>query len=402
MRILLINVLCKSGSTGKITYDLYDEYKKQGHEVKICYGRGNVMDNSDTYKFTTKPEFYLHTLSTRLTGYVGKGSYFATKRLIRYIKNFAPDVVHLHNIHGYYVDAYMLLGYLKGSGVRVVFTMHDEWIFTGKCGYAYDCERWRIGCGKCPQLSEYPKSWLFDRTAWEYKRKSEIFAELESLVIAPVSNWLKERAERSLYLSDKRFKTVYNGVDIQIFTPSSHEHIKDTWIIPDEKILLHVTPNFYDPRKGGQYILELAERLLDLNVKIIIVGATLHASAPPKNIIAIGRTENQTELATFYSLADITLLTSEKETFSMICAESLCCGTPIVGFEAGAPSEVVPVPYGYFVPFGDIDRLEECVRSALAGEIVLADSQKCENFGKSRYAKQVMAENYFEIYCGEV
>lgn len=400
MKILLIDVSCKIGSTGKIVYDLYTEYKRKGHDVKICYGRGRGFRNPDIYKISSSAGVYLHALKTRLTGYVGRGNYLATMRLIKFINKFRPDIVHVHNIHGYYVHAYKLLLHLKEHNVRTVFTMHDEWSFTGKCGHPYECERLKDGCGNCPQLHEYPKSCFFDRTSIEYRKKKEIFTGFKTLIISPVSYWLKDQAKKSPFLKDHHFSVVYNGLNTDVFTPTEHQHLKIKWNIKkDEKIILHVTPNFDDARKGGKYVFELAKRLSNKNIRVIIVGVKNKIDHFFDNLILVGQTENQNELAAYYSMADITLLTSQKETFSMICAESLCCGTPVVGFASGAPAEVAPEPFGLFVPYGDMEALEQSVHKLINGNVKLSIHKQCEFFGKDNYGKNVMAEKYIELYA---
>lgn len=398
MKILLINVTCRQGSTGKIAYDLYAEFKKAGHKAAVCYGRGPLIDEPDIYKFTHDWEVNLHALKTRLTGYVGKGNLAATRRLIRYIESFNPDVVHLQNIHGYYVDAYKLLSYLKQNVIPTVITMHDEWLFTGKCGYPYGCEGWRNSCGNCPSLSEYPKSPFFDRTAKEFDIKRKIFCDFNNVIFVPVSVWLKNAARQSQYLMNKHFEVIHNGIDTEVFMPTDAKALKKKLGLGDEKVLLHVTPNFDDLRKGGKYILDLARRLGPEIVKVIIVGAHKPVKNSSGNIIWIPKTEKQKELAAYYSLADIFILTSEMESLPTVCLEALCCGTPVAGFDCGGTKETAPEGYGVFVPYGNMEELERVVGLALKGEIALAEAEACAEYGRRHYGKETMGEAYLKIY----
>lgn len=398
MRILLINVLCGKGSTGKIVYALYCEYRNIGHEVSICHGRGPTVDEPGIFKFNQDWRFYRHALKTGLTGYVGYGNRAATRRLIRHIEEYKPDVVHLHNIHGYYVDAYMLLNFLKNSGIPTVYTMHDKWVFTGKCGHSYECERWREKCGNCPLLREYPISFFFDKTAKEHSVKREIFRDYENITFTPVSAWLAKKAMQSPILSDKRFVVVHNGIDLDIFHPTETKSLRSKLGLEYDKVLLHVTPNFNDSCKGGKYVLDLARKLEGESVKIIVIGANKLVKNSPSNVLWIPRTENQRELAAYYTLADAALITSKKETFSLFCAESVCCGTPIVGFECGAPSEMFPSPYSFFVEYGDMGVLEKVTRSLITGDIELASADMCAEYGRKHYAKQTMCDAYLRVY----
>lgn len=402
MRIMLINVTCNQGSTGKITYDLYSEYKKMGHDVCVCYGRGKARDQPELWKFTSAWEVYLHAISTRIIGYVGRGCWFSTSQLIKKINAFKPQVVHLHNIHGYYVHAYRLLSHLKAKKIKVIFTMHDEWLMTGKCGYSYDCTRWLEHCGSCPQKREYPKSWLFDRSSSEARMKREALSGFEDIRIVSVSNWLMERARQCPYLKDKQLSVVYNGVDLNTFSIKDQMIRKKHDIDDGTIILLHITPNFHDPRKGGDFVLQLAKRIEDLPAVIIVVGVDKQEIGGQSNIIFVARTTNQAELADYYTAANLALLTSQKETFSMVCAEALCCGTGVIGFEAGAPSEVAPDGYGCFVPYGDIEALEQLVREYASGTLHLKNSDQCHSFAKLRYGKERMALQYMRLYEDDV
>jgi len=393
VRILQINTVCKSGSTGKISYDIHTWLRDAGHESKIAYGRGAVIDDPDTIRIATRCEVYIHVALTRLTGWTGCFSPFATRKLFRLISEYKPDIVHLHNIHGYYVNDIALLSFLKKTKIRTIITMHDEWLYTGKCGYAYECGKWQTECSKCLQVEEYPASLFFDQAKYMLIRKKRVFEGFNNLTLVTPSKWLADRAKQS-FLGDKRVVVIPNGIDTEIFKPIDTSKLKEKY--GEGKTIVHVTPNFKDKRKGGQYVLELAKRMSD--VRFFIVGNREPIVDAPKNVRAVGRTENQTQLAQWYSFADVTLLTSQSETFSLVCAESLACGTPVAGFDAGAPMEVAPEGYGKFVRYGDVDLLESVARGFLSGEIEFASKEMCVEFGQERYDKRRMSKSYFEIY----
>ncbi len=399
MRILQINTVCKSGSTGKIAYDIHKSLLKEGHESAICYGRGPCIDEPNIYKFGNELGWKIHALITRLFGITGLASNWSTNRLLKYIKQYQPDVVHLHNIHGYYVNVYRLINYLKKNNIKTVITMHDDWLFTGNCGYAYECEKWKCGCGNCKAINEYPKSILVDLTRLQYKLKKRYFINFDNLTIVSPSEWLASRARES-FLCDKKITVIHNGIDIEnIFYHRGFDNIKRKHCLKKEKIVLAVTPNFSDKRKGGEYVIRLAEELQEekeFNIKIVIVGANEEIESLPTNVLIVPRTENQEELAQYYSMADVFLLTSRFETFSMVCAESLACGTRVVGFKAGAPEEIFQEPYGTFVEFGNILQLKKEIIKKLEDNYTMSSEEI--SYNQKRYNKKNMYQNYLEVY----
>lgn len=398
MKILFIDVNCKQGSTGKIVYDLYNECNINGYTAAVCYGRGAVINEPNILKFSSDIEVYVHAFLTRITGLTGCYSFFATEKLIKFIESFKPDVVHIHELHAYFVNISPLLNYLKKNGIKTVWTFHCEFMYTGKCGHAYECEKWKTECGKCPNVKGYPSSLFFDYTKKMYNDKKKLFNYYDNLTIVTPSKWLADRVNLS-FLSKKGVEVVHNGIDTQdIFKPRNCEHLKSKHAISNEKVVLAVAPGLLSEEKGGRYILEIAKRMKDENIKFILIGVDEKDEKFDSNVIALGRTANQLELAEYYTLADITVLPSKKETFSLICAESLACGTPIVGFDSGAPSEVAPEGYGIFVPYGNINELENTLRLALNKRNTLRDSKECVSFSRKRYDKSVMINKYIDIY----
>lgn len=394
MRILLINSVYRSGSTGKITACLYDAGMAEGHEMAACYGRGRPVDEKNVLKFGLDWETYLHAGLTRLTGLTGCWSFFSTRRLLRFIDAFRPDVIHLHEPHAYFVNLGPLFRYIRDKDIPLVYTFHCEFAYTGKCGYAYECEGWKSGCGHCRYLREYPKTLLLDFTARMHRQKRELLTALPRLVVTAPSQWLADRANQS-FLSGRDIRVVHNGIDTEnVFYPRDPAYLRERHGLTDEKVVLAVAPNLMERRKGGRWVLKLAEAMAGEPIRFILIGVDDPNEAFPPNVTALGRTENQQELAAYYSLADCFVICSEKENFPTTCLEAFCCGAPVAGFRTGGTAETVPPPYGRFCAYGDVEQLAGLVREQLAGGRTAEISEK----GRALYSSGRMYEEYQKIY----
>ncbi len=401
MKVLQVNCVYRKGSTGKIVYDIHTELERQGIESVVCYGRGEKVRESHVYK--TCPEWYskLNNLLSRVTGLMYGGCVFSTARLIRIIKKEKPDVVHLHCINGYFVNIYRLVGWLKKSGIKTVLTLHAEFMHTANCGHAYECEKWKTGCGNCPRLRQETKSLFFDRTHASWKKMKKAFDGFDdALTVTSVSPWLMARAEASPILSGKKHTVVLNGLDANVFAYRLADTLRAELGLAEKKVVFHATPSFtLDPLhiKGGYYVNELAKRLAEDNVTVVVAGPYAEGIAVADNVTLLGRVTDQEKLASLYSMADVTLLTSKRETFSMVTAESLACGTPVVGFRAGGPEAIALPEYSCFVEYGDLAALEEAVDEMLAQS---HDDSTIARAAIKKYGKAEMVRWYIEIYEG--
>ena len=398
MKVLQLNIVYNVGSTGRIVYEIHNQLLNQNHTSVVIYGQGKSKVDNKILKVTGKYEAKVYKLYSILSGYQSSGSFFSTNKILNFITKYKPDIVHLHVINGNFINHYRLLNYLKDKNIVTAMTLHSEDMYTGKCGHAYDCNKWKTGCGGCPQKNKTPKSWFFDRTLSEWKRKGKSYSGFENLFIVSVSKWLNDRASQSPWLKDKNFSVIGNGIDtFNVFRPMEHEDLKKKYLIKkNEKILLHVTASFNDPFKGGSFILELANRLMTENIRVIVIGPNNYSHKFPENIIFLNYLRNQKELAKHYSLADLTILTSKRETFSMVCAESLSVGTPVVGFKAGAPEQISLTGYSEFVDYGNVDDLENCVRNWINKKPLLTKSLVKK--AKEHYSKERMVQKYLELY----
>lgn len=270
-RILLIDVNCKGSSTGKIVYDLYSNLRDGGRTAAICYGRGDLISEESIYKFGLDWETYIHAGLSRITGYNGCFSPLSTYRLIKYIEEFKPDVIHIHELHAYFANIKPLINYIKERKLPLMWTFHCEYMYTGKCGHAYDCTYFQRECGTCPAIKEYPKSLVFDKTKQMLRMKKKMLGDLRFNIITP-SQWMADRVKMS-FLKDKPIRVIHNGIDTNIFHPIDASDLKKKLEIPDgHKIVLAVAPNIMSEQKGGKWILRLAEIMKNKNVFYILVG----------------------------------------------------------------------------------------------------------------------------------
>lgn len=396
MKIALVDVNYQSSSTGKIVDDLVTCLEGGGHSTLAFFGRGEDPLLARVHKISPGVEVALHALGTRLTGLTGCYSPIATRRLIRLLSDYQPDIVHLHDLHGYFLNIRELVAYLKSNSIPTIWTFHCEFMYTGKCGYAFDCNKWKSQCGNCPNLHDYPKSWFFDFTAKMFEQKRQMFVGFDNLHLTAPSLWLANRMRESAIVGDKHITVVPNGLDIDVFRPRESDALRAQLGLTDKFIALSVGSNLFSEIKGGRWVLELAKR--NPEMAFVMVGVEASPATVPENIKLIPHLYNQYLLAEYYSMADVLLLTSAKETFSMVSAESLACGTPVIGFDSGAPKEVAPPGYGEFVPYADLNGLESLLRRAKNGMLFMKSAKECEKFAVCCYAKDIMVKAYEGIY----
>ena len=396
MKIMQINCVYNKGSTGKIMCDIHSVLLENGIESILCYGRGEKTNDKNVYKTCSELYSKANNLLSRFTGLMYGGLFFSTNKLISIIKKEKPEVVHLHCINGYFVNIYRLVSFLKKSGIKTVLTLHAEFMHTANCGHALDCDKWKNGCGKCPRLKKETKSYLIDGTHRSWVKMKKAFDGFENLTVTSVSPWLMERAVESPILANKNHTVVFNGLDTSIFHIHDTSELREKHGITNEKIVFHATPFFSDDKdhfKGGYYVIELAKMMKD--VKFIIAGDHSPDIVVPDNVILLGRVSNQGELAKYYSLADLTVIASKKETFSMIVAESMSCGTPAIGFMAGGPETIAIGEYSEFVEYGNTQALYEVASKFLNTNF---NNEEISKKAHSVYSKAQMAEEYLRLY----
>lgn len=355
MKIAEINI-CNYGSTGKIMLQIAAMAKKTGYEV-ITYSRkwlrnGNC-DKSHTY-FGSFFENALHRVLGEITGLHEQLSVIGTHLLIAELKKFTPDIIHLHNLHGSYINLPLLFKYIKKNNIRVVWTLHDCWSFTGHCPHfdMVGCDRWKTGCYGCPQYREYPKS-FFDNSKYMYKLKKKWFTGVENMTLVTPSEWLAGLVKQS-FLKDYPVKVINNGIDLDIFKPTESDFRKKHGL-ENKKIVLGVAFG-WGKRKGLDVFTELARRLDSEKYQIVLVGTDDNVDKLlPDNIISIHRTQNQTELAELYTAADVFANPTREEVLGLVNIEALACGTPGVTFNTGGSPECYDEACGSVVPKDDFE-----------------------------------------------
>lgn len=352
MKYLFINSVAGVGSTGRIAADKCRELMAQGHECRLAYGRscGNCED-VPTIRIGSDLDVKLHGVMNRIFDNHGFGSEGATRRFLKQVREYDPDVIWLHNIHGYYIHVGLLFEYLRFCGKKIIWTLHDCWSFTGHCAY-FDfvgCSRWKTGCENCPQKKSYPASLVMDNSKENYETKRYHFTGIPNMTLTVPSHWLAERV-RASFLGEYPVEVVYNTVSRQVFKPTPSDFRKKHGL-EDKTILLGVA-NIWEERKGLKDFAALAP-MLDDHYKIILVGLTPEQSRElPKNILCLPRTDNIRQLVEIYSAADLYINPSVEETFGMTTLEALYCGTPSIVYQDTACEEIVRQYGGTAVPRG--------------------------------------------------
>lgn len=392
-KLVQINVVC-NGSTGKIMCDIAKKANDNGTETYCFYGRGLPNKDVNCIKIGNKFSTLFHVFLARL-GFNGHGSYFATKKLVNDLKRIEPDIIHLHNIHGYYINLRLLFNYLKKDYKgKVIWTLHDCWAFTGHCSYFViaNCDKWKKECHHCPQLDSYPKA-IFDTTKREYKLKKELFSDVNNLILITPSNWLKKIVSAS-FLNQYEVKTVYNGIDKTIFyRRESSSNIFDKYPnLKDKKIILGVA-NKWEERKGLKYFLNL-NKYLSSDYKIVLIGLNeQQISELPDSILGIKRTDSIDELADFYSSSYVFYNPSFEETFSLVTAEAMSCGLPVIVFDSSAPKELIS-KNDYLVKNALFKSIDEVNNEVLE---YIKDCKKT-NLEEDKFSKEEMIKNYLKLY----
>lgn len=360
MIVAQINTEYGIGSTGRIVQELHDQLVRRGDICQVfCSGNHtNALPNS--YRINSKIGLRIHQIQSRILGDQGCHSSFATRKLVADLKALSPDVIHLHNLHGYYLNIEILFQYLKSFHGKIVWTLHDCWAFTGHCTHFADvgCERWKSHCGNCPQLHSYPYSWFLDCSETLHRKKEVLFSNLNRMIIVTPSDWLASLVRKS-FLGRYPIHTIHNGVDQTAFRPTD-SCFRQQHHLEDRTILLGVAAA-WSAKKGLDVFIQLAEQLSE-RYQIVLVGTDSAVEQMlPSKILSIRRTHDIQQLAEIYSAADIFINPTRADTFPTVNLEAISCGTPVITYDSCGCRETVPSGCGVVIS----ERSAEGIRNAL-------------------------------------
>ena len=400
MKIAQINFVTY-GSTGKIMLQIAQTARQHGHQVKTFstvefskFGRKHLTMPEGHMEFGSFWENGIHHYCGTLLGLDGCFSQLGTQQLIRALEEFQPDIIHLHNLHGFRQNLPMLFHYIKKHNIRVVWTLHDCWTFTGHCPHftMIKCDRWKTGCHHCPQPRVYPKMYL-DASRVMYRAKQRWFGGISDMTIVTPSQWLANLAKQS-FLKDYPVRVINNGIDLDLFRPTTSDFRERHGIGQDQFMLLGVAFG-WGARKGLDVFVELANRL-GSDYRIVLVGTdewTDKQLLP--NIISIHKTQNQQELAEIYSAADLLVNPTREENYPTVNMESIACGTPVLTFRTGGSPEIPNETCGCVVDCDDVEAMEQAIRRICAKHPYSLEA--CLERAKS-FDMKIKFEEYVKLY----
>lgn len=398
MKLIQINTVCNA-STGKIMGDIQREAIRQGYETLSLVGRRKPYADLPCKRYGNAVSFWLHVALNTVFDRQGFGSAVATAQLVDRLRTETPDIIHLHNLHGYYLNLPMLFRYLHEEyHGKIFWTFHDCWPFTGHCPYftMVNCQKWKDGCCHCPNKKSYPISLFADASRKNYFDKKRMFSGLDSLTIVVPSKWMSQLVSES-FMQKYPVKIIPNGIDLDVFAYTKDSQIYAKYRIPRDKKLLLGVANIWDKRKGLEDFFALAKELSD-DYRIVLVGlSAVQIKKLPENIIGIRRTDSRQELAALYSAAEIFINPSREESFSLVTVEAFACGTPVIVLDTSAVKELVTDGNGLVV--GDT-RVQTYLDAIAAIE---SRKVKREEVAKTaqKYSNRLIAERIVDLYKEE-
>lgn len=402
-KLLQINpVLRINTSTGRIMQEIGELAIRNGWKTYVAYskGRDGIKEcQSELIPVGNIFSVAWHGAMTRLFDRHGLASDCATKDFIRKIKEIKPDIIHIHNIHGYFLNYRILFEYLSKSGIPVVWTVHDCWLYTGHC-YYYSfarCDKWQYGCGHCSQKKEFPASILFDRSKQNFKDKKDAFTSMpvDKLTIVPVSEWIKGEMQNSFF-RNYNFKVIHNGINTDVFNVYDSSSVREKYNLGNKNIILGVA-SIWSREKGLYDFIEMAG-MLNGNEVIVLVGIKPEEKKLlPDNIVAIARTENIRQLAELYSAADAFVNPTWQDNYPTVNLEAIACGTPVVTYQTGGSIEAVAEGTGIVVKQGDVSGLLDAVRGIIMKG---KDAYRgiCREYAVRNFRKEDRYSDYLKLY----
>ncbi len=399
MKIVQVNVTANSGSTGRIAEGIGIAAQKAGFESWIAYGRYANESTSHLIRIGEKKDYIEHGIESRILDNHGLASRSATTSFLKKIDVIKPDLIHLHNIHGYYINYKLLFQYIQQKKTPVVWTFHDCWPFTGHCTHFTfcGCDRWKTGCHNCPQKQTYPICYFFDRSRKNYEEKKACFNSIQNLTIVSVSNWLDDLVSQS-FLKDHKRLVIHNGIDTDVFAPSSNAAaVRFRHGIREDETMLLGVAGVWNDRKGLQDFIELSKRFSPKE-KIVLIGLTgKQIGSLPQNIIGLERTESTQQLAEYYSAADLFLNLTYEDNYPTTNLEAISCGTSCLTYRTGGSIESITQETGFIVPQGDINSVLQCIAiNQKKGKT--SYSSICRNYALAHFRAKDRFQDYINLY----
>ena len=404
-RLLQINPVLRSNtSTGRIMQEIGVLAMQHGWESYVAYsaGRDGIMTcQSQIVPVGNKLSVALHGIETRLLDRHGLGSRRATRQFIQQIKAIDPDIIHIHNIHGYFLNYKILFDYLSTCGKPVIWTVHDCWLYTGHCYYysAAGCFKWKEGCGNCPQRKEFPKSLFFDRSRQNFLDKEKAFNSMptDKFIIAPVSEWIGSELRQSM-LKRYDIRVIHNGIDTEAFKPLPSDDVRKKYGLGNKHIILGLA-SIWMKEKGLDDFIGLASMLRDDEVLVMVGKMTPEQQARiPQGVVTIARTENVHQLAELYSAATAFVNPTWQDNYPTVNLESISCGTPVITYRTGGSVEAVTEGVtGYVVEQGDVAAIMQRVRE-IEQRGKDAYTAPCRDFALAHFRKEDRYRDYLLLY----
>ncbi|KAF0236579.1 MAG: group 1 glycosyl [Prolixibacteraceae bacterium] len=396
--IFQICVEGNTGSTGRIAEEIGILAIQKGWNSYIAYGRFPRQSKSNLIRIGTDLEVYLHGIETRLFDRHCLGSKTATQNLVKQIKEIKPDIIHLHHLHGYYINIEILFDFLANVSIPVVWTFHDCWSITGHCAYFdfANCNKWKTECNNCPEKRVYPASFFIDRSRKNYYLKKALFTSVKKMVVVPVSDWLKNIVLES-FMKDIPVQTIHNGIDISVFKPQENNQETREKLGINGRFMLLGVASPWNRRKGLGDFIQLS-KLLNEDEVIVLVGLNdTQLKQLPKNIIGLTKTENRKELINMYSTADLFINPTWEDNFPTTNLEALACGTPVVTYRTGGSIEAISSDTGFVTDKGDIPELIKVIRN-VKEKGKKSFSNTCRNRADELFNKDDRFKEYMDLY----
>ncbi|CUH92839.1 glycosyltransferase [Herbinix luporum] len=394
MKILHINAVSGIRSTGRICFEIIEHINENGHEGYIAYSDGI---KSRGYKIGSKLDRKCHGLLSRISGKQGYFSLIQTYGLLKYIDDLEPDIIHLHNLHGNYINIKILLKYIANKDISTVITLHDCWFFTGKCfHFTVDkCYKWKEECNHCPRVHKDNPSWFFDRSKKMYHDKKYLLGQIKNLAIVGVSDWITEEAKQSFLKNAKIITRIYNWVDFDVFKPVNAKDLRRGMNLENKFIILGVA-SFWTKDKGLYEFLNLSKQL-PKDMVIVLIGNLKENIEAYKNIIHIRETHQVMTMVKFYSMADVLLNLSMEEACGRVTIEALACGTPVIAMNSTSNPEQIGGFCGYVVEKNDIKDLYNKIMQVYKNTKEYY-SRHCISYAKETFNKNKCLDEYMRLY----